>query len=198
MALEVQYNKTVLNDFRKALEVRRRMLPTLKRKESALRAEISRARKAIKSIAETYRQRIELLAPYHQLWTEFDQGLVEIAKIEIGEQKVAGIPIPVLKSVQLQLATDHVFYQPIWLLDGLEVMKDLLRLQLEKEIYTQQMHILEKSRKKTTQKVNLYEKVQIPEYESAIRKIKRFMENEENVAKSAYKIVKKRKNGEPF
>ena len=45
-------------------------------------------------------------------------------------------------------------------------------------------------RRKTTQKVNLYEKVQIPGYEDAIRKIKRFMEDEENLSKSAQKIVK--------
>ena len=44
--------------------------------------------------------------------------------------------------------------------------------------------------RKTTQKVNLYEKVQIPGYEDAIRKIKRFMEDEENLSKSAQKIVK--------
>ena len=54
------------------------------------------------------------------------------------------------------------------------------------------MRLLDHARKKTTQKVNLYEKVQIPGYESAIMKIKRFMEDEENLAKSSMKIVKNR------
>ena len=54
------------------------------------------------------------------------------------------------------------------------------------------MKLLDHARKKTTQKVNLYEKVQIPGYETAIRKIKRFLEDEENLSKSAMKIVKKR------
>ena len=54
------------------------------------------------------------------------------------------------------------------------------------------MRLLDHARKKTTQKVNLYEKVQIPGYENAIRKIKRFLEDEENLSKSAMKIVKKR------
>ncbi|MDD2242854.1 MAG: V-type ATP synthase subunit D, partial [Bacteroidales bacterium] len=48
------------------------------------------------------------------------------------------------------------------------------------------------SRKKTTQKVNLYEKVQIPGYQEAIRKIKRYMEDEENLSKASQKIVKER------
>ncbi|HQM79393.1 MAG TPA: V-type ATP synthase subunit D [Candidatus Syntrophosphaera sp.] len=47
-------------------------------------------------------------------------------------------------------------------------------------------------RKKTTQKVNLYEKVQIPIYEDAIRKIKRFLEDEENLSKASQKILKTR------
>jgi V/A-type H+-transporting ATPase subunit D len=58
------------------------------------------------------------------------------------------------------------------------------------------MERLEFARKKTTQKVNLYEKVQIPGYEDAIRKIERYLEDEENLAKAAQKIVKKRSNSD--
>lgn len=52
--------------------------------------------------------------------------------------------------------------------------------------------ILDFSRKKTTQKVNLYEKVQIPGYNEAILKIKRYLEDEENLSKASQKIVKNR------
>ena len=54
------------------------------------------------------------------------------------------------------------------------------------------MLLLEHARKKTTQKVNLFEKVQIPGYEDAILKIKRFLEDEENLSKASQKIVKTR------
>jgi len=56
--------------------------------------------------------------------------------------------------------------------------------------------LLEYARKKTTQKVNLFEKVQIPGYQDAIRKIKRFMEDEENLSKSSQKIVKAKRQRE--
>ncbi|GAB1474912.1 hypothetical protein MASR2M69_23530 [Bacteroidota bacterium] len=56
--------------------------------------------------------------------------------------------------------------------------------------------MLDHARKKTTQKVNLYEKVQIPGYQEAILKIKRFMEDEENLSKASQKIVKKRQQEE--
>ena len=52
------------------------------------------------------------------------------------------------------------------------------------------LNLLEHARKKTTQKVNLFEKVQIPGYQDALRKIKRFMEDEENLSKSSQKIMK--------
>ncbi len=58
------------------------------------------------------------------------------------------------------------------------------------------MELLEYARKKTTQKVNLFEKVQIPGYQDAIRKIKRFMEDEENLSKSSQKIVKSKREKE--
>ena len=58
------------------------------------------------------------------------------------------------------------------------------------------MELLDYARKKTTQKVNLFEKVQIPGYQDAIRKIKRFMEDEENLSKSSQKIVKSKREAE--
>ena len=60
------------------------------------------------------------------------------------------------------------------------------------------MQILEHIRKKTTQKVNLYEKVQIPSFEEAILKIKRFLEDEENLSKASQKILKGRTPQEAF
>ena len=68
-----------------------------------------------------------------------------------------------------------------------------MKIALERELYMKKMELLDKARKKTTQKVNLYEKVQIPGFQEAIRKIKRFLEDEENLSKSAQKIVKTRK-----
>ena len=58
------------------------------------------------------------------------------------------------------------------------------------------MELLEYARKQTTQKVNLFEKVQSPGYQDAIRKIKRFMEDEENLSKSSQKIVKSKREAE--
>jgi len=61
---------------------------------------------------------------------------------------------------------------------------------VEHEFVAAKVALLEHARKKTTQKVNLFEKVQIPGFQEAVRKIKRFMEDEENLSKSSQKILK--------
>ena len=82
----------------------------------------------------------------------------------------------------------------MWYSDGVQILKDLARLGIESEICSEKSRILDWSRKKTTQKVNLYEKVQIPGYHEAILKIKRYLEDEENLSKASQKIVKTRHN----
>ncbi|MCC8035596.1 MAG: V-type ATP synthase subunit D, partial [Rikenellaceae bacterium] len=83
---------------------------------------------------------------------------------------------------------------PAWYSDGVALLKQISELSLEYEFFRHKTALLDYARKKTTQKVNLYEKVQIPGYRDAIRKIKRFLEDEENLSKSSQKIVKTRQN----
>lgn len=190
MAIKFQYNKTSLGELGKQLKMRQKALPTIKSKESALRSEVKRAKDA----AAELRARLERTKSEYDymtvLWGEFDEGLLRVEDLELGEQKIAGVRIPVLREVRFAEKPYDLFSSPAWWADGVEVLKRLARLGLEWEIYNRKMELLDYARRKTTQKVNLYEKVQIPGYEDAIRKIKRFMEDEENLSKSAQKIVK--------
>ena len=92
--------------------------------------------------------------------------------------------------IEFEVNPYDLFSSPVWFADGVDILKRMAQLGIEFEVYNRKMELLDYARRKTTQKVNLYEKVQIPGYEDAIRKIKRFMEDEENLSKSAQKIVK--------
>ena len=192
MAIKFQYNKTSLGELGKQLKMRRSALPTIKSKESALRSEVKRA----KDTARDFRKRMDaLMAEYDYmvaLWGEFDTTILRIADVELTEQKIAGVRTPVLQDVRFEEKPYDLFSSPVWYADGVELLKRLAKLGIEYEVYNRKMELLDYARRKTTQKVNLYEKVQIPGYEDAIRKIKRFMEDEENLSKSAQKIVKTR------
>ena len=196
MAIKFQYNKTALNNLGKQLKVRQRALPTLKNKESALRASVQVAKAQSE---ELLRQLDDALREYGYLaglWNEFTPGLIAVKDVELVTVKVAGVRTPKLKEVIWEVKPFDAFARPLWYGDGVEILKKLARLGIESEVCSEKSRILDRQRKKTTQKVNLYEKVQIPGYQEAIRKIKRFMEDEENLSKAAQKIVKARHQAE--
>ena len=192
MAIKFQYNKTSLGELGKQLKIRKNALPTIKSKESALRSEVKRA----KDSALAYRRELdELIARYDymvELWGEFDCDLIRIEDVELTTLKIAGVRTPILNNIVYKEKPYDLFSAPVWYAEGIRVLKQMSRLGIEFEVYNRKMDLLDYARRKTTQKVNLYEKVQIPGYEDAIRKIKRFMEDEENLSKSAQKIVKTR------
>ena len=192
MAIKFQYNKTSLGELGKQLKMRQTALPTIKSKESALRSEVKKA----KDTARDYRRRLEALSAEYDymvaLWGEFDATLLRVEDVVLSTQKIAGVRTPVLEQVSFLERPYDLFSSPVWYADGVDLLKRLAQLGIECEVYNRKMELLDYARRKTTQKVNLYEKVQIPGYEDAIRKIKRFMEDEENLSKSAQKIVKTR------
>ena len=196
MAIKFQYNKTALNNLQKQLKMRLGALPTLQNKESALRLEVRKAKdtseRLIRELDEA-EKRYDYLAP---LWNEFEPGLVSITDIDLRTVKVAGVKCPELGEIHYEIKPFNTFIKPAWYLDGVRILKDLSRLGIESQVYLEKRKILDYQRKKTTQKVNLYEKVQIPGYQEAIRKIKRFMEDEENLSKASSKIVKTRHEAE--
>ena len=192
MAIKFQYNKTALNNLQKQLKMRQNALPTLQNKESALRLEVRKAKdkseRLIRELDEA-EKKYDYLAP---LWNEFEEGLVSIKDIDLRTVKVAGVKCPELGEIHYEIRPFNTFVKPAWYMDGVNILKELSRLGIESEVYKEKRRILDFQRKKTTQKVNLYEKVQIPGYQEAIRKIKRYMEDEENLSKASSKIVKER------
>lgn len=192
MALKFKYNKSALYELSQQLSVRQKALPTLKSKEAALRLEI----KKIKDKALTYetqlKQRLDEVKNLARLWVEFEEGLVKLKTATYRTRVIAGVKIPLLDTLEFELAEISQYHKPDWFLDGIHILEDLTRLRLLHQVAARATEILEYARKKTTQKVNLYEKVQIPEYQEATRKIKRFLEDEENLAKASQKILKKR------
>ncbi len=194
MAIKFQYNKTSLNELGKQLKVRTRALPTLKNKESALRVEVKKAKKRADELLEELSSSLDQYKYLSGLWNEFEPGLVRIHDVVLATEKFAGIKIPVLKDIVYEVKEFDLFRKPLWYTDGVKVLKDLAVLGIESEICNEKARILDFNRKKTTQKVNLYEKVQIPGYQEAMRKIKRYLEDEENLSKASQKIVKTRHN----
>ncbi len=192
MAIKFQYNKTSLQELNKQLNIRVKALPTIKNKESALRMEVKRAKDQAEALDRKLEAKIKEYEHIMRLWCEFDPEILKIEKVDSSIKKIAGVLTPVLEDIHFEVGDFSLFSEPDWFLDGIEVLKSLSKLAMERDFFYRKMKLLDYARKKTTQKVNLYEKVQIPGYEDAILKVKRFLEDEENLSKSAQKIVKSR------
>lgn len=192
MAIKFQYNKTALQNLNKQLSIRTKALPTIKNKEAALRLEVKKAKAQVLELEEQFQKKINSGAKDTKMWTEFLPGLLAVSNVNVETKKIAGVRIPVLKGIDFTEEEYSLFGQPKWFPEGIIFIKKLITLIVEKDFCSRKMDMLNYARRKTTQKVNLYEKVQIPGYQNAILKIKRFLEDEENLSKSAQKIVKKR------
>jgi V/A-type H+-transporting ATPase subunit D len=192
LTIKFQYNKTALQSLNKQLNMRLGALPTLKNKEAALRLEVKKAKDKISELNKKLNKKLELNSGSLGLWNEFIPELIAINNVEITSKKIAGVKIPELGKMVFEEKEFSLFDKPKWFPEGITFLKEIAKIVTEQEFFTKKTVLLDHARRKTTQKVNLYEKVQIPGYEDAIRKIKRFLEDEENLSKSAQKIVKKR------
>lgn len=198
MKIQLKYNKTALREFQKKLQIRERALPTLKNKEAVLRAMVLETKKEIEHIDDLLLSKTKKNEPWKELWQEFNTNLIHIEKVYSSSIKIAGINIPVFESLDTMEQDFSLFSNPFWFKNGVQELKDVLEIRVRKEYLSNKLSLLERARKKATQKVNLYEKVQIPTLSSAIRQIKRYLEDEENLAKAGQKLLKQRlKKGIP-
>ncbi len=191
MAMKFQYNKTTIQELNKQLTIRKKALPILKNKETALRLEV---KKRQKEVTKAENQRHELLTrinEYGGFWNEFP-NILFIDDLDTGTETIVGVKVPEVRAIEFKLADISWWSYSAWIPAGIELLKKAIVLDIRIDVLHRQIAALDNARKKTTQKVNLYEKVQIPEMDQAVLKIKRFLEDKENIAKAGQKIMKSR------
>jgi len=150
------------------------------------------ARKEIEHINGLLLSKTKKNESWKNLWQEFNTNLIQITKVHSTKIKVAGIDIPVFENLDTMEQDFSLFNNPYWFRNGVQELKDVLEIRVRKEYFSNKILLLEQARKKATQKVNLYEKVQIPTLASATRQIKRYLEDEENLAKAGQKLLKQK------
>ena len=192
MAITFQFNKIAIQYLRKQLRARQVALPTLKSKESVLRMAVQKQKEVLAELQKHHDVQITELQKDMRLWGEFPYGVFLIKQIITQPVKVAGIAVPELKEIIWDIREFSKFNKPVWVTSGIRLLKELATDVARMDVLKKDIEILDRARRKTTQKVNLYEKVQIPEFSDAIIKIKRYLEDVENLEKAAQKITKQR------
>ncbi len=192
---KIKLTKNELKVQKDALKLYRRYLPTLTLKKQQLQAEI----RTIEAKAKAVRKEKEALEKGFDSWIAvfsekdaFPQGIITVSNIKKGEDNIAGVTIPTYKGADFSRGDYDLYETPLWVDIASTHIEKAMNLDLEAEVLDEQVRLLEKELVSTTQRVNLFEKVKIPETLDNIRKISIYMADQQVSAVVRSKISKRK------
>lgn len=192
---KIKLTKNELKTQKDSLKMFQRYLPTLQLKKQQLQTEI----RTIDAKARAVRAQREQLVKEFDAWiavfgekAEFKSDMVTVRNIKKGTGNIAGVTIPVYEGADFGRGDYDLFAAPLWVDMAADRMEKALSLDLEAEVLDEQVRLLSKELRTTTQRVNLFEKVKIPETKGNIKKISVFLGDEQVAAVVRSKISKKK------
>ena len=177
-----------------ALKMFQRYLPTLMLKKQQLQAEIRLTEIRVNELKDEKTKFDELFKPWIGVFGEKDIFLPEmltVAKVNTSWGNIAGVPIPIFEGAEFKITPYDLFHTPLWLDKAIEKLQQVFLLDLEAEVVAEQRKRLEHELKITTQRVNLFEKIKIPETKSNIKKIQVYLGDQQTAAVVRGKIAKR-------
>jgi V/A-type H+-transporting ATPase subunit D len=190
----IKHTKNELKAQRDALTRFERFLPMLQLKKQQLQAELQAIQAVIDQKAEVEKQKREQIMSWARLFSEPVglEDMMGLPSVQTEEGNIAGVRIPILQKVDIERGSIDLFETPSWVDDAMDAIEDLVRLKVEREILEEQHRLIAEELRTTSQRVNLFEKVKIPECREHIRIIKIFLGDEQTAAVVRGKIAKKR------
>ncbi len=189
---KLKLSKTALKQQRDALKRFQRFLPTLELKKEQLILEIQHIEHAFDQCAQKEQHEHDAVQPWVKLFSEpvnLD-GVVKLKNIVTSEGNIAGVSIPIFEQAEFETAEYDLYETPAWLDFGVEVIKRLGSLKAEREILAIQKEKISRELRVTIQRINLFEKIKIPECKNNIRKIQIFLGDQQANAVARGKIAK--------
>lgn len=191
----VKHTKTELKAQMDALKRFEHFLPMLQLKKQQLRVELNVVSHALDELRKEERQ----LRDEADAWIGLVGGsgieldrLTSVEKIRFHEGNVAGVILPVFDEVPVSHATLDLFETDAWLDDAQTFLEKRITLRGKKQILKKQQELLRLELRTTNQRVNLFEKVKIPECRENIRMIRIYLGDEQAAAVARGKLAKKR------
>ena len=194
---EYRLNKSELTRLQRELTIYGQYLPVLKLKKEQLQSEHGRLKRAYLAQKEKVAQLKTWAEGFVALLAEplpFDVvTLVRPLHTEISERVVAGVRVPHLEEVQFSNFVPPRFGSPAWLSRALPELRRLAEENLRGAVMEQQYHAVDRELRKTTQKVNLFEKVLVPRTREAIKRIRITLGDRQVASVCRAKIAKSKK-----
>ena len=192
---KIKLTKNELKVQKDTLKMYRRYLPTLTLKKQQLQAEI----RTIEAKAQAVRREKVNLENGFRDWIAvfsekdaFPDGIISVSNIRKGRGNIAGIDIPTFDGADFSRGDYDLYFTPLWVDIAANHMEKAMLLDLEAEVLDEQVRLLQKELLATSQRVNLFEKVKIPETENNIKKISIYLSDQQVSAVVRSKISKRK------
>jgi len=192
---KIKHTKTELKAQSDALKRFQRFLPMLQLKKQQLQAEIAAISTRIDEVSMREQSARASLSGWVKLFSTPDesaQHLVAMDRIVTDSSNIAGVTIPVFKSIATTVADLDLFASPAWFDDATAMLTAILNLKAERSVLERQRELVVLELNTTSQRVNLFEKVKIPECRENIRIIKIAIGDEQTASVTRGKIAKSR------
>ncbi|MGB2705384.1 MAG: V-type ATP synthase subunit D [Candidatus Omnitrophota bacterium] len=192
---KIKLTKGELKRQRDALKQYRRYLPTLQLKKQQLQIEILRQGRAIAEKRKEESEKRNAIEAWAGLLSDAEVNMklwIAPRNVVTGLRNIAGVDIPDFERVEFEAAEYDFFTAPLWVDTAIDELKTLVSLRIEIETIERGIKILKGELRVTAQRVNLFEKVKIPEAEVAIRLIKIYIGDQMTNAVGRSKIAKKK------
>jgi V/A-type H+-transporting ATPase subunit D len=189
----ISLSKSSLQQQRARLQLFERFLPSLDLKRQQLTAEY---KKCVQVLAEAEQgagkasRSLTGLLPILGSATMKLSGLVRIRRVDIGEEDVLGVRLPALRGVEFDEAAYPLLATPFWIDELVTCLKDVATYRIRLHVYRERVVRMQSAVRRITQRVNLFEKVLIPNAKRNISRIQIFLSDIGRAAVVTSKIAK--------
>jgi V/A-type H+-transporting ATPase subunit D len=190
---KIKLTKNELKKQKDSLKMYQRYLPTLMLKKQQLQGEIRLTEIRVKELRDEKDTLDRTIRRWVAVFGEkgiFTPAILKITRVKTSEGNIAGVAIPIFEGAEFQTAPYDLARTPLWLDAAVEKMKEVILLDLEAQIVEEQCRRLERELRTTTQRVNLFEKIKIPETRTNIKTIQVYLGDQQTSAVVRGKIAK--------
>jgi len=191
---KIKLTKNELKKQKDSLKMYKRYLPTLILKKQQLQAEIRLTEIRIQELMEQKKLLDDLFKSWIAVFGEtgfFTPEILKIVEVKTTQGNIAGVSIPIFKGADFEVSHYDLISTPLWLDMAVEKLKEVFLLDLEAQVVEEQRRRLSHELRITTQRVNLFEKVMIPQTKGNIKKIQVYLGDQQTAAVVRGKIAKR-------
>ena len=198
--MAVKLTKNELKVQKDRLKQFQRYLPTLQLKKQQLQAVVMQVTVQLEQVARQRQAAVAGLDDWVAVFAENDsfpvekrlETLVRPKHVVCGEENIAGVVVPVFQELSFEDIQYDVADYPLWVDTAAVRLREIARLDALEKTLRRQVELLEQELRATAQRVNLFEKVKIPEAKENIRVIGIYLGDQQTSAVVRGKIAKKK------